>query len=168
MNRFVPLLIAAVVFVAGGFIGLRLMLSGAGDPEPVATCRPSVVAAGAEIDSNMVTVNVFNASERSGLANRVQIDLQKNGFLGGTIANNTSKARPGRVAILTNDRKDPRVRLVAAQFRDKVKVVKPDIPVDGGVTVVVGEKYSGLKKKPRTSMKSDRRLSVCVPVTPAI
>lgn len=168
MNRFVPLLVAAVVFVAGGLIGFRMLISG---PEEVATdtaCKPTAVAAGSNLDSNIVTVNVFNASTRSGLANRVLIDLQSNGFLGGQIANSTSNTRPGRVAILTNDRKDPRVRLVAAQFRDKVTYAKPDVTVDGGVTVIVGEKYSGLKKKPRTSLKSDRKIDACIPATPAV
>lgn len=168
MNRFIPLLVAAVVFVGGGLIGFRMLITG---PEEVAvdtSCKPTAVAAGSALDSNVVTVNVFNASNRSGLANRVLIDLQKNGFLGGQIANSTSATRPGRVAILTNDRKDPRVRLVAAQFRDKVTYAKPDVTVDGGVTVIVGEKYSGLKKEPRTSLKTDRKIDVCVPATPAV
>lgn len=119
---------------------------------------------GERLDSNLVTVNVFNASTRSGLANRATINLQANGFLGGTIGNSTSSAKPSRVTILTADRKDPRVRLVAKQFKDKVKYAKPDVTVETGVIVIVGNKYSGLKSKTPTKITSDRTIRACVPI----
>ncbi|MFI5429272.1 LytR C-terminal domain-containing protein [Aeromicrobium sp. UC242_57] len=156
------------MFVVATFIGFRLLTAGTEPVEADTSCQASVVASGTALDSNAVVINVFNASARSGLANRVRIDLQANGFRGGEIGNSTSVTKPRRVAILTNDRKDPRVRLVAAQFRDKVQYAKPDLTVDEGITVIVGDKYSGLKKSPKTSLRTDRDISICTPATPPV
>ncbi|AWB90927.1 LytR C-terminal domain-containing protein [Aeromicrobium chenweiae] len=167
MTKTLTMMAAAIVFLAGTIVGVRLLISGteaSGATE--STCRSSVVKKGAALNSNVVRVNVFNASVRSGLANRVTINLQANGFLGGRIGNSTSKTKPRRVAILTADRKDPRVRLVASQFRDKVSYATPDIDVPSGVTVVIGNKFSGLKDNARTSIKTNRDVAVCIPIVP--
>jgi len=166
--RALTLLVAAAVFVVGGFTGVRLLTADAGDAATAApTCTSSVVAAGSPLASNQVTVNVFNASARSGLANRVLINLQKNGFLGGQIGNSTSAAKPNRVAILTDDPDDPRVKLVAAQLKDDkndIEYAAADIPVEDGVTIVVGDNYRGLKDEATTTIDTDRDIRVCVPV----
>jgi hypothetical protein len=109
----------------------------------------------------MVTVNVYNASQRAGLANRVSINLQRRGFQAGTVANSTSEIKPDSVAILTDDREDPRVKLVAEQF-DEPEFHEPDIDVTEGVTVIVGDAYEDLVDAPR-EIESDRSITVCVP-----
>lgn len=157
------LVVAAAIFAFGGITGFRLLTSSADTADPAPTCTNKTVAKGGQLDSNLITVNVYNASTRSGLANRVTINLQTNGFLGGTIGNNESATKPGRVAILTDDPDDPRVRLVAQQFKDKVEFKKPDVTVEGGVIVIVGDDYSGLKKKAPTKIKTDREITACVP-----
>lgn len=168
--RGLTLTVAFAVFIVGGFTGFRLLTADAGDAVTATpTCKDTTIPAGSELTSNVVTVNVFNASARSGLANRVQIDLQKNGFLGGKIGNSTSAAKPNRVAILTDDPDDPRVKLVAAQLKndkDDIEFAAPDIAVEDGVTVVIGDNYRGLKDEAPTTIKSDRAIKVCVPVVP--
>ncbi|WP_162891354.1 LytR C-terminal domain-containing protein [Aeromicrobium sp. A1-2] len=158
------LLAAAVVLVFGTVTGFQLLTSRADTVDPVPTCTNTTVKDGEVLNSNLVTINVFNASTRSGLANRATIDLQANGFLGGEIGNSDSATKPSRVAILTDDPKDPRVRLVAKQFKDKVKYAEPDIAVEDGVVVIVGNKYSGLDSKASTKVTSDRTIQACVPV----
>ena len=54
------------------------------------------------------------------------------------------------VTILTNDRDDPRVKLVAQQF-DNVEFTEPDIDVEDGVTVIVGDDYKDLVKTLRAT-----------------
>lgn len=165
--RVLTLTLAVAVFVVGALTGLRLLTAGTGDAvEAAATCTESVVTAGSPLASNVVTVNVFNASTRSGLANRALIDLQANGFLGGQIGNSASSTKPNRVAILTADPDDPRVQLVAAQFRDKVEYAPADISVEDGIVVVVGDNYRGLKDGAITTIDTDRDINVCVPVVP--
>jgi hypothetical protein len=157
------LTVAAAIFAFGGITGFRLLTSSADTADPAPTCTTKTVAKGEPLDSNLVTVNVFNASTRSGLANRVTINLQSNGFLGGTIGNNESATKPRRVAILTDDPRDPRVRLVAQQFKDEVAFRKPDISVGSGVIVIVGDDYSGLRSEAPTKITSDREITACVP-----
>jgi hypothetical protein len=164
--QLLTLVVAAAIFAFGGVTGFRLLTSSADTADPAPTCTNKTVQEGEVLDSNLVKVNVFNASNRSGLANRVTINLQTNGFLGGTIDNNESATKPRRVAILTDDPEDPRVRLVAQQFKDEVAFRTPDISVDSGVTVIVGDDYSGLKSEAPTSIKSDREIKVCVPTVP--
>lgn len=162
----VTLTIAVGVFLIGSFLGLRLLTASTDEIVTAPTCKSSVVQAGSELNSNVVTVNVFNASARSGLANRALINLQANGFLGGQIGNSVSVTKPKRVAILTDDPEDPRVKLVAAQFKDEVDYAPADIPVEDGVIVVIGDDFDGLKAEPTTTIKTDRDIPVCTPVIP--
>ena len=157
---------AVAVFLIGGFVGVRLLTAKTDEVVATETCRSSVVKAGTELNSNVVTVNVFNASARSGLANRALINLQANGFLGGQIGNSQSATKPKRVAILTDDPDDPRVKLVAAQFKDEVEYAPADIQVEDGIIVVVGDDYRGLKTEPATTITTDRDIPVCTPVIP--
>lgn len=160
------LAVAVAVFLIGGFLGVRLLTSKPDDVVATPTCKSSVVQTGSELNSNAVRVNVFNASARSGLANRVLINLQANGFLGGQIGNSESATKPQRVAILTDDPEDPRVKLVAAQFKDDVEFAPADISVEEGVIVVIGDDYRGLKPEPTTAIKTDRNIKICTPVIP--
>ncbi|MBD8608594.1 LytR C-terminal domain-containing protein [Aeromicrobium fastidiosum] len=165
--RVLTLTVATAVFLLGGVVGFRLLTASTGDAvEAAPTCRNEVITAGDPIDSNVITVNVFNASSRSGLANRALIELQANGFRGGQIGNSDSAAAPRRVAILTDTPDDPRVALVAAQFKDKVEYAAPDITVEDGIIVVVGDRYRGLKTGAATSTTSATDMTVCVPVVP--
>lgn len=164
--RALTLGVSAIIFVFGGLTGFRLLTTSADTADPAPTCTNKTIGKGEVLNSNVVKVNVFNASQRSGLANRVTINLQTNGFLGGMIGNSESAQKPSRVVILTNDRQDPRVRLVAQQFRDKVGYAKPDITVEDGVIVIVGDDYQGLRSKAPTKITSDREITVCVPTVP--
>jgi hypothetical protein len=162
------LLGTAVVLVAGALIGFRLLTASADTSAAAPTCESRVVGADDRVTSSLVEVDVYNASGRAGLANRVSINLQRRGFLGGEVGNAESKVEPRVAAILTDDPKDPRVRLVAAQFGRRVQVVEPDVPVDeDAVTVVVGDGWQRLAKSAPRSLENDRRFTVCLPTVPA-
>ncbi|MEO6604422.1 MAG: LytR C-terminal domain-containing protein [Aeromicrobium sp.] len=166
MRRNLTLVGAAIVFIIGLFAGFQMLIAEPAKPPPPPTCEDKTVAAGGELTSNLVTVNVFNASSRSGLANRVNINLQRNGFLGGEIGNDVSAAKDAPVTILTNDKNDPRVKLVAAQFRNKVAYAVPDITVKQGVVIVIGDNFSNLKSKPPHSIVASSEVTTCVPIVP--
>jgi LytR cell envelope-related transcriptional attenuator len=162
-RRFVVLTLAGVLFLGGLGTGVKLLTASADTAKTTATCADRTINTGEKLTSNLVTVNVFNASRRAGLANRVDINLQRNGFLAGQIGNSISAAKPSRVAILTDDRNDPQVKLVAAQFRDKVHYAKPDVKVDSGVIIIVGDDYTGLNKKAEAGLTASKPVTVCVP-----
>ena len=161
-HRGATIFVAAVLFVLGLFFGLKLLTASADTFDEAPTCENTTVAEGEKLTSNLVTVNVYNASQRAGLANRVGINLQRRGFLAGTVDNSTSEVKPGGVAILTDDRDDPRVKLVAEQFGD-VEFAEPDINAPEGVTVIVGDDYKELVDDAPREIESDRSVTVCVP-----
>ena len=156
------LVVAVIVFLAGAVVGFRLLTASADTFDEGPTCEQRTIAQGERLTSNLVTVNVYNASQRAGLANRVSINLQRRGFLGGAVANSTSEVKPENVAILTDDRDDPRVKLVAEHF-DGVEYAEPDIRATDGVTVVIGDGYEDLAEGPR-EIEAERAVTVCVPI----
>lgn len=162
-HRGVTVFVSVALFAVGLFVGFKLLTASADTFDEAPTCEDRTVAEGDKLTSNLVTVNVYNASQRAGLANRVGINLQRRGFLAGTVANSTSEVKPGSVAILTDDRDDPRVKLVAQQFGDGVEYAEPDINAPEGVTVIVGDDYKELVEAPR-DVESDRAITLCVPI----
>jgi len=168
MKTFSTLAVAVAVLIVGSLVGFQLLTASASTTTD-ATCESRTVAKGEFLTSNLVEVDVYNASQRSGLANRVLINLQRKGFLEGKLGNSTSKAKTSNVTILTTDKDDPRVRLVAAQFRGDVAYAKPDFKVADGITVIIGDDYdvkNGVDSKAKAEIKSDRKVSVCVPAVP--
>ncbi len=161
-HRGATVVASVVILVVGLFVGFKLLTAGADTFDAAPTCEDRTIAEGDKLTSNLVTVNVYNASQRAGLANRVGINLQRRGFLAGTVANSTSEVKPQGVAILTDDQDDPRVKLVAQQF-DGVEFTEPDIDVQDGVTVIVGDDYKDLVKDAPRDIDSDRPITVCVP-----
>ncbi|MBC7593836.1 MAG: LytR C-terminal domain-containing protein [Kineosporiaceae bacterium] len=155
-----------VVFLASTAYGVKLVTAPVATTAAGPTCEARTVKAGENVTPNLVKVNVFNASQRSGLANRVNINLQRRGFLGGKIGNDTGGIATKTVTIITSDRADPQVKLLAAQFKDKARYAAPKDTLGSGVTIIVGDGYSGLASKASRSVKSDRTLQFCLPIVP--
>lgn len=153
---------AASVFVVGTWAGVNLALSGPDTVAAESTCETKTVAKGEVLSSNLVMVHVYNASRRAGIANRVKINLERRGFLGGVAKNNPGRLRARTVTILTRDPKDPRVKLVARQFKGKVTTVTPDFELEDGVSVLIGPDYKGLRKA-GTKLRATEAVTVCVP-----
>lgn len=152
----------AGVFVAGTALGLNLAFS---KPDPVAaepTCEIKKIAKGEVLSSNLVMVHVYNASQRAGVANRVKINLERRGFLGGVAQNNPGQLKPKNVMVLSQDPADPRARLVARQFKGKVERVQADFETEDGISVLIGPDYQGLKQA-GTKLKASQDVTVCVP-----
>lgn len=169
MNRStaqITLAAAVVVFLGSTAYGVKLVTAPADTTAAGPTCETRTIKTGESVTPNLVKVNVFNASQRSGLANRVNINLQRRGFLGGNIGNDTGGISTKTLTIITSDRADPQVKLVAGQFKDKVLYAAPKDALADGVTIVVGDDYKGLASKVTRSVKSDRALQFCLPIVP--
>ena len=160
------LAVVVVVFLGSTAYGVKLVTAPAETTAAGPTCETRTVKTGEDVTPNLVKVNVFNASQRSGLANRVNINLQRRGFLGGIIGNDTGGISTKTITIVTSDRNSPQVKLVAAQFKNKAQYAAPKSKLAGGVTIVVGDDYAGLGKKSGRSVKSDRTLQFCLPIVP--
>lgn len=155
---------AVIVFIGGSLFGFRMLTKPADTSSNVPTCDSRTVSAGESVTTNLIKVNVLNASRRIGLANEVNIALQRKGFLGGTIGNSTSGITTKTIAIVTADKTDPQVKLLSGQFKNKPRYATPKSASNGGITIVLGDDYKGLVKKSPRAVKSDRTLQFCLPI----
>jgi hypothetical protein len=96
-----------------------------------------------------ITVSVYNAGTRSGLAGQTMSELEARGFIAGQVGNapeDMADVKFVRVLAATNT--DPAARLVALQFGPNtlIEAVKEDL--GPGVEVIVSDGFLGLVKAP--------------------
>lgn len=152
-----------VVFAGATFLGTQMLFASTGSDEETETCEKQTVAAGEKLQTSMVTVNIYNSGNKTGLANRVRINMEKRGFLGGLIGNSDSEVKADNVTVLTENQEDPAVKLVAQQFNGEVQYAEPDIELEHGVTIILGSNYADLKKDAPGEIDAAEDITVCVP-----
>lgn len=128
-------------------------------------CVERTIAKGDKVSRGDVTVSVFNAGTRNGLAGLTMDLLVDVGFGEGREGNAPEGTDVKRVQIWTDDRRNPAVRLVAAHLGD-VKIVRRDEDAPG-VLVVVGDAFEKLSKG-RGKLVAKREAQVCTPPEPAV
>lgn len=164
----VTMTLLVVLFFGGTWWGFNLLTATSETvTAPAPTCQNTTIAAGDKVTPNLVRVNVYNAGVQSGLANRVHLGLQRTGFLAGDIGNSPEKVDVKTVTILTDNKEAADVKLVAQQFKNKVVYKTPTTNLSRGVTIVIGNDFKGLKKKPPRSVTTKEDLTVCLLVDPA-
>lgn len=124
-------------------------------------CVPRSLDAGDKVYADQVTVSVFNASGRNGLAERTMQEFTDAGFGEGDTGNAPREAKVRVATIWTRTPGSPAVRLVASRLGPKVKVVRHD-PRGVGVTVLVGDGFKDLVKG-RRSVKAQQAAEICSP-----
>ena len=153
-----------VVLVIGAIVGLKTLfapISDDTDGGPAPVCTPTQVAAGKRIQAKDVTVSVFNAGNRSGLASQTLDALASRGFEAGDAGNAPDGTRVRSVQVWTTEEDDDAARLVARQFGRKTAVrLGDDLGV--GVDVIVGSAFKGLVDDAPTSILSRSSQEVCV------
>jgi hypothetical protein len=137
-------------------LGVLLVLAGlwgwqaATDPLPAKVdtpiCVATPVSAGDKVFPEQVTVSVYNAGQREGLAARTMQLLAEAGFAEGQSGNVTGPGnRVATVAIWTDDPDSAAVRLVATRLGTDVDIERRDGP-GAGVNVVVGDGFADVVK----------------------
>jgi hypothetical protein len=126
-------------------------------------CYPTVFRPGQRVAPPKVTVSVFNASERVGLAESTMSAFEEQGFGAGAVGNAPKGTVVHYAQIWTADRKNPAVLLVASRLGPHAAIV--DKRHGGpGVIVVVGPQFQRLfEGKPST--KVTRTTTICSPPT---
>lgn len=152
----VTLAVLCVILVLGAVVGFNALfapLPGSND-EPTATpsptCEAVPVKKGQRLRSRQVTVNVFNAGSRSGLASATIDKFRARGFRGGEIGNAPSGSKVRRAQVWVTAEEKAAGKLVARQIGPRVPVVTPDEDLAEGVDVVVGDGFRALVKAPRS------------------
>ena len=124
-----------------------------------AVCVDTDVSAGEKLYPQQVTVSVYNASNRSGLAGRTMRAFQDRGFSAGSVGD-VARAKVRRAAIWTTEPSSPAVQLVAAQFRN-ADISRRD-GLGPGVTVVLGDEFGSLVKG-APSIEIGEDATICSP-----
>src|SRR3954447_3031929 len=127
-------------------------------------CVDTSYKAGDELFVQDVTVSVFNASGREGLAARTLQQLQDAGFAGGQTANapkGTSLTAPAEIWV--KDSGDAAAKLLRARV-GKVPVVEHPENTAAGITLVVGDQSAALRKGPESIILRDNTVLGSPPV----
>ena len=125
-----------------------------------AICVDTSVAAGEKVYPQQVTVSVYNAGRREGLAGRTMQQLNDAGFTPGQ-PGNAASAKVASVAIWTTQPDSPDVQLLASYLGKDVKIERREGP-GIGVTIVVGDKFGDLAEGAR-SVVADADTEICSP-----
>jgi hypothetical protein len=136
-----------VVVAIWGWTAATKPFPGKADAPP---CVDRTFAAGEKVYASQVTVSVFNASTRNGLAGRTMDLFTKQGFGEGDTGNAPRDAEVASAAIWTEEPKSPAVRLVASRLGRGVDVVRRK-GSGVGVTVVVGDDFTKLVRGDRVA-----------------
>lgn len=108
------------------------------------------LAKGDLVHTDDVTVSVFNAGSRSGLAGQTQQQLVSRGFIPGSAGNAPGNLSGVKyVRVLAPAKNDPAARLVARQFGPNTFIQVGRRDLGPGVDVVVGDDFVGLVDAPR-------------------
>jgi hypothetical protein len=143
------LLVLLGLLLVGAYLGWRSVsapLADGAETEP--RCREGVER-GDRLATDDVTVSVYNAGSRAGLAGRTQEELVSRGFIAGDLGNAPDGLGDVRlVRVVAANRQDPAALLVARQFGKDTFIQVSDESLGAGVDVVVGDDYVGLVKAP--------------------
>lgn len=167
MNLHVKTLLTLAVLAMLVFIGVAWGWSAMTSPFPHKAaprdCYPTRLQPGDRVSPPKVLVSVYNASERSGLAERTMSGFEDQGFGPGDVGNAPKGTSVLFAQVWTEDRNDPAVRLVASRLGARAHIIdhKPKGP---GVTVMVGPAFTQLVQgKPST--KVTEATTICSPPT---
>jgi LytR cell envelope-related transcriptional attenuator len=162
----VTMVVLVGLLVAGAWYGWQQMsapVPGSDEPQRRAAkprCEDGV-ARGDLVRPADVTVSVYNAGSRSGLADQTLSELAARGFIRGDVGNAPANLEVVQfVRVLAPTKDDPTAKLVALQFGPNTMVQQVGVDLGPGIEVVVGDNFSGLVKAP-TQIKAARATAGC-------
>lgn len=169
----ITMFVLVVIVVGAAFWGWRAVVSPA-EPsstpatttgptkptEPTATCQEVKERERERVDSKDVLVNVYNAGGISGLATETLGTLTGKDFRTGVAEDAPAGVTATNVTIVTKDRQDIDVKLVALQFNGEVTYSDGDIAP--GVDVVVGDQFESINPiRPRFLVVKGPAVTTC-------
>jgi hypothetical protein len=152
--------LAVLVLVVWGWSALTHPFPHTAAPK---VCYPTSLQPGDRVSAPKVTVSVFNASERSGLAERTMSSFEDQGFGSGSVGNAPKGTVVVYAQVWTEDRHNPAVRLVISRLGPRAHVIEHK-PKGPGVTVLVGPKFTQLVQG-KQSTKVTEATTICSPPT---
>ncbi len=137
------LLVALIAFFVLWYAMSYVRADGGSETDSAASGSSSPAAPACSISPKKVTVNVYNATDRTGLAGRVAQQLRKRGFDVELVANDPKQAEVSGLGQLRHGKvTDPEARLLV-KHAGKLRDVQDQRTRDT-VDVVLGEKFQKL------------------------
>jgi LytR cell envelope-related transcriptional attenuator len=164
VKTLVTLAVLAILLLAGIAWGWSAMTSPLPHQAQTKVCYPTVVQAGDRVSAPKVTVSVFNASKRVGLAERTMTAFEDQGFGPGKVGNAPKDAQVLFAQVWSTDRTDPAVRLVVSRLGPRAHVIERR-HAGPGVVVMVGPAFTKLVAG-KSSIKVTSPATICSPPTP--
>jgi hypothetical protein len=152
------------LLLGAGFWGWQAFTEPLPTAEEPPVCEDTKMPAGAEVRPQQVTVSVYNASDRNGLAGFTMELLVSEEFGQGESGNAPRGTDVPTAEIWAEDPDGPAAVLVQSYFGRAVVIREPPATLGPGVVVIVGEDFKRLRKG-RDSIVADEDASVCVPTT---
>jgi hypothetical protein len=153
----------AVLMVLGVTWGWAQVIKPFPGKAEAALCVKTSYRAGDELSVQEVTVSVFNASKREGLAGHTLSELETDGFAGGETANapkGTALSGPAEIWVDSVD--NPAAKLLRRRV-GKVPVVEHPENTAPGITLVVGDTFGELRQRGPSAVVLTADAVVCSP-----
>jgi hypothetical protein len=126
-------------------------------------CYPTQVQPGERVSPPKVTVSVYNASDRVGLADSTMAAFEDQGFGHGDVGNAPKDVAVLYAQIWTEDRQNPAVQLVISRLGPRAHIITHQAK-GPGVTVLVGPQFAKLVQG-KQSTKVSEATTICSPPT---
>lgn len=159
------LLVLVVLLSGAAWYGYEEVLNIPPPPVPTQVCATPSPKEKQRISASSVTVNVYNASKVSGLADRTADELRERGFTVGKVGNSPYDTKVPKVEVRGRAKNAPEVLLVSEQLAGESR--RGDSRTeDTSVDLILGPAYTGLVAKAPSAMDVDTPVGVCVTTTP--
>lgn len=151
----ITLLLLVALLVAAGWYGVRQLRTPGTTTAPVSTvCTPQPVISPpprVRIPASSVTVNVYNASNTAGLADRTAVLMKARGFTIGAVDNDPLDSNYKGLVLVRGAARDlPSVKLVMAQ--EVGAVFQKNTSTNDTVDMVLGARFRLLTTPAATSI----------------
>lgn len=157
------LAVLAVLVLLGVVWGWSALTKSFPHQAAVKVCYPTHVQPGDRVSAPKVTISVYNASERVGLAERTMSAFEDQGFGPGDVGNAPKGTAVLYAQIWTEDRRNPAVQLVASRLGPRAHVITHQ-GKGPGVTVLVGPQFAKLVQG-KQSTRVTETTTICSPPT---
>ena len=161
LRTLATLAVLALLLVVGGLWGWNALSSPFPHKADAKKCVTIQLGKGDRLRAGQVTVSVYNASDRVGLADLTMSAFEDQGFGAGDVGNAPKKAVVPFAQVWTRHPQDPAVQLVASRLGPQAHVVKRKLK-GAGVVVVVGNSFQKLVPG-QSSVKITKPTVVCGP-----
>ncbi len=152
------------LLIVGAVWGWRAFTRPVPTAEDPPLCENDRIAAGTRVLPEDVTVSVFNASQRVGLAGFTMEQLVSKGFAQGESGNAPDGTDIQRVEVWAEEPDGPAALLVSSYLGKDVEVRETVSALGPGVVVVVGEDFKRVRKGERF-VTAEEEATVCTPTS---